>query len=85
KYRLQGRFRVVELQPLDTENLETIVYGTQRDERWLRWEGDPMWRDISMEINVVEDRAGIEVLVGIRGTAGNLVVDRNSFRLERLE
>lgn len=85
KYRLQGRFRVAELQPLDTENLETIVYGTQRDERWLRWEGDPMWRDISMEINVVEDRAGIEVLVGIRGTAGNLVVDRNSFRLERLE
>lgn len=85
KYRLLGRFRASELQPLDSENLETIVYGTQRDERWLRWDGDEGWQEIGMEINVVEDLAGIEILVGIRGKAGTLVVDRTSFRLERLE
>ena len=85
KYFLRGRFRVSELQPLDAENLETIVYGTQRDERWLRWEGDAMWQEIAMEITVLEDRASVEVLVGVRGAAGNLVIDRKSMRLERLE
>ncbi|MBM3964220.1 MAG: hypothetical protein FJ308_04015 [Planctomycetes bacterium] len=85
RYRLHGRFRVAELQPLDSENLETIVYGTQRDERWLRWDGDLNWQEIAMEIKVVEDRVGIEFLVGIRGAAGKLEVDKKSLRLERLE
>jgi len=85
KYHLRGRFRVSELQPLDTENLETIVYGTQRDERWLRWDGDAMWQEIAMEISVVEDRALIEVLIGIRGATGKLVIDKKSLRIERLE
>jgi hypothetical protein len=85
KYFLRGRFRVSELQPLDAENLETIVYGTQRDEQWLRWEGNTMWQEIAMEITVLEDRASVEVLVGVRGAAGNLVIDRKSMRLERLE
>lgn len=85
KYRLHGRFRVLELQPLDSDNLETIVYGTQRDERWLRWDGELNWQELAMEINVVEDRVGIEFLVGIRGSAGKLEVDKKSFRLERLE
>ena len=44
-----------------------------------------MWQEIAIEITVLEDRASVEVLVGVRGAAGNLVIDRKSMRLERLE
>ena len=93
KYRFRARFQVRDVVPIDEENLDTVVVGCQYKENWMRLSDLPRkarsgreggWREVPVEFEVVEDRANVEFLVGIRGKQGSLKVDSNSLVLERL-
>jgi hypothetical protein len=83
-YRMEGRYRTEQIEPIDELTVESIGLGNSRDERWSKPGSDEEWQTFSDTFTIVEDRFSIELILGLRAKKGSMQIDRESFRLSRV-
>jgi len=84
-YRVEGRYRTEQIEPIDELTVESIGIGNSRVERWSKPGRDEEWQTFSDTFTIVEDRFPVELIVGVRAKKGLMQIDRDSYGLSRVD
>lgn len=84
-YRFQGRYQITEAVPIDQEQRETLVFGSNEEMRWATPKPSKTWRSFSHQTTINEDRRAVEFFIGMRAGEGQMRVDAKSLRLSKIQ